>query len=309
METAVGCDVSKARIDVAVLGEGERRLHLANEPHAIERFARGLPAGSRIGMESTGTFHEELADALVAAGHCVFVINPRWIHAYARGIGMRGKSDRGDAMVIARYVAAEHRQLHCYRPPTAAQRELRSLLQRRLSLARLAAATRQSLGEEGAAVLEQFRRLLKDLEKRIRELIKTDPEWKSLWQRLQQLPGVGVLTAAQLVSTLTRVPFANVDAFIAHTGTDPRPNDSGHKRGRRRLTHRGNAQLRSLLYMAAMAAARNALWRPYYQAQRLKGLPATAAYVVVARRIARVAFSLFRTGQDYDASRLSHLSA
>ena len=304
MESAVGCDVGKSSIDVALLGEVEKRLKIANESRAIARFVRTLPPGSRVGMESTGTFHELLADALVAAGHCVFVINPRWIYAYARGLGMRGKTDRSDAMVIARYIAAEHEHLHAYQPASPEQRELRGLLQRRLILARLAAATRQSLGEEAAPLLESFKCMLKALEHRIRELMQARPDWRSLYRRLLQLPGVGPLTAAQLVASLTRTPFPSVDAFIAHTGTDPRPNDSGKKRGRRRLTHHGSAALRSLLYMAAMAASRNAQWRPYFQAQRAKGLPTTAAYVIVARKLARVAYSLFKTGEDYDANRL-----
>jgi transposase len=304
MESAIGCDVGKSSIDVAIMGERESRLKIVNEARAVERFVRSLPPGSRVGMESTGIFHELLANSLVAAGHRVFVINPRWTHAYARSLGMRGKSDRSDAMVIARFVAAEHEQLHPYRAPSAEQLELRVLLQRRLTLAKLAAATRQSLGEEAAPLLEHFKCMLKSLERRIRELMQAHADWKSLYRRLLQLPGVGALTAAQLVASLTRIPFANVDAFIAHTGTDPRPNDSGQKRGRRRLTHHGSAALRSLLYMAAMAASRDPQWRPYYQAQRDKGLPATAAYVIVARRIARIAFSLFRTGQEYDADRL-----
>lgn len=304
MEMAVGCDVAKLLIDVVMTGTDEKRLQVPNERRAIESFARNLPTGSLVGMESTGTYHEQLADALAAAGHRVFVINPRWIRAYARGLGMRGKSDRGDAMVIARYVAAEHQHLHLYQPPTVEQRELRRLLKRRLALAQLAAATKQSLGEDAAPVLEKFKQLLKQLERRIAEVIKRNPDWKSLASRLRQLPGVGALTAAQLVATLTRIPFHSVDAFIAHTGTDPRPNDSGQKRGRRRLTHHGSASLRSLLFMAAMAASRNPQWRPYFDAERAKGLPATAAYVIVARRIARIAFSLFTTGQDYDSKRL-----
>jgi transposase len=308
VETAIGCDVSKSMIDVAITGQ-DRRLQIANEAHALQAFASTLPARSRIGMESTGTFHEELADALVAAGHQVFVINPRWIRAYARGLGMRGKSDRSDALVIARYVAAEHEHLHPYEPPTPAQRELRGLLKRRIALAKLAAATRQSLGEDAAAVLQEFKRLLKQLERRISDVINANPDWKSLATRLRQLPGVGVLTAAQLVATLTRTPFNSVDAFIAHTGTDPRANDSGHKRGRRRLTHHGSAALRSLLFMAAMAASRNPQWRSYFDAERAKGLPATAAYVIVARRIGRIAFSLFKTGQDYDSKRLPTAAA
>lgn len=304
METAIGCDVGKARIDVAILADREKRLQLNNDQRAIEHFAHSLPAGSRIGMEATGTFHEMLADTLAAAGHRVFVINPRWIRAYARGLGMRGKSDRCDAMVIARYVRAEQRHLHAYQPPMPEQREMRTLLQRRLAVAKLAAAARQSLGDEAAPILEKFHDLLKDLERRIRELIQANTEWKALAKRLRQLPGVGPLTAAQLVVTLTRVPFANVDSFIAHTGTDPRPNDSGQKQGRRRLSHHGNVSLRGLLFMAAMSASRNTQWRAYYQAQRAKGLSATAAFIIVARKLARIAFSLYKSGQPYDPKRI-----
>lgn len=305
MEMAIGCDVSKACIDVVMLGAVERRLQVRNERRSIELFAGSLPAGCRVGMEATGTFHEALADALAAAGHQVFVINPRWIHAYARSLGMRGKSDRCDAKVIARYVAAEHAHLHSYRSPSREQRELRALLQRRLTLAKLQAATRQSLGIEAGAILEQFRHLLKDLERRIRELVQANAEWRALAKRLRQLPGVGPLTAAQLIVALTHFPFTSVDSFIAHTGTDPRPNDSGQKHGRRRLTHHGNAPLRSLLFMAAMSASRNPQWRTFYQAQRNKGLPSTAALVVVARKLARIAFSIFKSGQDYDPRRLA----
>lgn len=305
METAIGCDVGKARIDVAILADREKCLQLSNDKRAIEHFARSLPPCSHIGMEATGTFHETLAEALVAAGHRVFVINPRWIRAYARGLGMRGKSDRSDAMVIARYVSAERRHLHAYQPPMPEQREMRTLLQRRLAVAKLAAAARQSLGDEAAPILEKFHHLLKDLERRIRELIKSKAEWRDLAKRLRQLPGVGPLTAAQLVVTLTRFPFANVDSFIAHTGTDPRPNDSGQKQGRRRLSHHGNASLRSLLFMAAMSASRNVQWRVYYQAQRAKGLSTTAAFIIVARKLARIAFSIYKSGQAYDPERIS----
>ena len=303
MGSTVGCDVSKARIDVVLLGGPGKHFEVANEKRSIESFVRQLPPGSQVGMEATGVYHELLADILVGAGHSVFVINPRWIHAYARGLGMRGKTDRNDAQVIARYVSAEHGHLHAYVPPNPQQRELRLLLHRRLALAKLRVATRQSLGTEAGPVVKQFEQLSKRLERRIQELVGNSPEWLHLAKRLRQLPGVGPLCSAQMVATLTRQPFANADAFVAHTGTDPRPNDSGQKQGRRRLTHHGDVPLRTLLFMAAMNASRNPTWRPYYQAQRDKGLSGTAAFIILARKIARIAFSLYKTGQDYDPNR------
>ena len=74
-------------------------------------------------MEATGGYHELLAELAHKAME-VFVINPRDLRRYAEAIGRRGKTDRIDAEVIARYVAREHSELHPYVPPSKAQRRL-----------------------------------------------------------------------------------------------------------------------------------------------------------------------------------------
>lgn len=301
----VGCDVSKDWIDVCCLGpSGTRAQRVANEPARLKRWAGGLPAGSRVGMESTGSYHIELASAVAQAGHTVYVINPRWIHAYARGIGQRGKTDRGDAALIARYVEAEAKNLHAYEPPSAQQAQLRHLLLRRQTLVKLRSATRQSLGEDAAEVVRKFTGLLRTLERQIHELVMAQPSWREHSANLRQIPGVGPLVAAHLVQVLTRFSFARADAFIAHTGTDPRPNDSGHKRGRRRITHHGDSALRQMLFMAAMAAIKQAEWRRLYDALRARGLPSTGALVALARKLARVAWHMFKCAEPYDPSKV-----
>jgi transposase len=74
---------------------------------------------------------------------------------------------------------------------------------------------------------------------------------------------------------------------------DPRPNDLGRKKGIRRLTHHGDAHWRAALFMGAMAPCKVAQGRAIYEHNRRKGLPSTAALIVVARKLARVAFCLF----------------
>lgn len=305
MRMVVGCDISKDWIDVEHLGPApQQRLRLDNTAQAINRFARNLPPGSLVGMEATGQMHELLAQRLVKSGHTVFVVNPRWIHLYAKGIGLRGKTDRSDAALIARFIAAESENLRAYQPPGPAQRELRSLLLRRGTVVKLKTATRQSLGGQARELLQQFNRLLKGIDCRIAKIISGAPDWQKLARRLRSQPGVGPIVAAHLVQVLTRFPFENANAFIAHTGLDPRPNDSGQKQGRRWLTRHGDAALRTMLFMAAMAACKRPEWRALYEANRQKGLSSTAALVVVARKLARIAFSLFKTGHDYDPSRI-----
>ena len=108
---------------------------------------------------------------------------------------------------------------------------------------------------------------------------------------------------AALISVFERLGPCSADAVIAMTGFDPRPMDSGRKTGARRLSKRGPAELRRLLYVAAMSAARTSSWKPFYLAQRAKGLPTTAALVVLARKLVRVAFSLFKQQKLFDPLR------
>lgn len=306
MGNVVGCDISKDWIDVESIGPAlQRRLRLDNKAQALDRFARELPPRSLVGMEATGELHELLARKLVKHGHSVFVVNPRWIHLYAKGIGVRGKTDRSDAALIARFIAAESGSLRAYQPPGREQQELRKLLLRRCTVVKLKTATRQSLGAQARELVKQFDRVLEQIERRIAEIIKGTADWQALAKRLRSEPGVGAIVAAHLVQVLTRFPFRTADAFIAHTGLDPRPNDSGRKHGRRWLTHHGDSALRTMLFMAAMAACKRPEWRAIYEAHRQKGLPSTAALVVIARKLARIAYSLFKSGENYDPARLS----
>ena len=305
MKHVAGCDVSKDWIDAHVVdSSGEQRLRFDNKAIAIERFARELPPGSLIGMEATGELHELLAAKLAKYRHTVFVINPRWIRHYAKGLGIRGKTDRSDAALIARFVASEGAKLHPYEPPSRQHKALRKLLSKRRKLVELRTATRQSLRLEARVLVNQFNRVIKGIEKRIGEIMKSVPDWQALAQRLRTEPGIGPIVAAHLVEVLTRIAFRNADAFIAHTGFDPRPNDSGQKRGKRYLTRHGDAALRPMLFLAAMAASKRGVWQQIYQANRKKGMASTAAFVVVARKLARIAFSLFKSGGTYDGNKV-----
>ena len=112
----IGVDVSKDAVLSCVHNSAVRRT-LANQRSAIEVWLKGLPAGSAIGMEATGSYHELLADRAHRKGMRVYVLNPKDVRHYAKGIGMRAKTDRVDATLIARYIAHEHTKLHPYRPP------------------------------------------------------------------------------------------------------------------------------------------------------------------------------------------------
>lgn len=88
--------------------------------------------------------------------------------------------------------------------------------------------------------------------------------------------------------------------MIALLGLDPRPLDSGHKVGLRRLSKRGLPEWRRLLFNAAMSGAATKAWKGCYEHERAKSLSRTAALNVLACRMVRVAFSLFKNRKRFD---------
>ena len=71
------------------------------------------------------------------------------------------------------------------------------------------------------------------------------------------------------------------------------------------LTLRFRAELRRVLFTAAMSAVRTRAWKPIYEAYRHRGLASTAALVMIARRIARTAWSLERHNTVFMPERLT----
>lgn len=301
----IGVDVASKELVINLYGQ-DKTLALPNTRASISKWLATLPDNVVIAAEATGSYHELLLTLAHARGLGCYLLNPKDVRHYAHGVGQRSKTDHVDAQLIARYLAKEHEHLHLWEPSSAASRLLARLLGRRAKLVAYKSAMKKSLGDlpelrtELKAVLEKIDRLIRHIEARIPAALAELPEGKAQSERLRQIPGVGPLTAAMLTNVFSRVPFTRVDAVVAFAGMDPRANDSGAKRGRRRLSKRGPSELRRLLYNAAMAASKSALWKPFYERERQKGLPTTAALNVLARRLLRLAFTLFRTQSDFD---------
>lgn len=306
----IGVDVAKDAVVVGCDEQGSTVHSIPNNRTALMAWLASLPSRSRIGMEATGCYHELLADLAHEHGYTVFVLNPKDTRHYAQAVGLRAKTDRVDALLIARLIAHEYTRLHPYHPATCAQRQLGRLLRRRAQLVKLKGALKQSMkGMTGLArdtnmLVERMDALVAKLEQRMDALIATMPGTREDRRNLETISGVGTVVSAALIEPLVRVPFRSSDAFVAFAGLDPRSRDSGRKVGKRRLSKRGPAELRRLLFNAAMAASRTDVWKPIYEHYRAHGLPTTAALVIIARKIARIAWSIHRHHTRFDPLRL-----
>lgn len=299
-----GVDVSKDHLDVACDGRVER---IENKKSAIRTFIRKMPCGSIVGMEATNTYHQEMADLCFTAGMRVYVVNPRVTRHYREVRSLRGHTDRLDALTISNFVERESDNLRAYEPLSVDQRRLRILIKRRCKLVSVKVQFIQSMREvkevarELKAVVERMDKLIKKIETLI-DMHLTDNQNRA---RIAGIVGVGQVVSAALTADLESGSFRSADAFVAFYGLDPRPNDSGRSKGRRRLSKQGQRLGRTLLFNAAMSAVTSKVWSYAYKACLDRGLTKIQSLIVIARKIARAAWSIYAHGTTFDPTRLS----
>lgn len=304
----IGVDVAKAELVVALPGLKPKAV--ANTPQDIQQWLQNLPPGASIAMESTGRYHGQLANLARQAGFKVYVLNARDVFFHARSLGVRGKTDRLDCEVIADYMEKHHDELREWAGNDTVYSELTELLNCRATIAKHKAAMRQALkgikGLQAPATLvqQQLEQFLQQIDAQVDRLIASDAQLAQGCARLRTIKGIGPQGAALLGALFSRFEFANSDALVAFAGLDPRPNDSGAKRGRRRLTKRGPALLRRQMWLAGFAATRSTALKPLYASLRARGLATTEAIVVLARKLLRVAFAVWRGTESFDAKRI-----
>ncbi len=307
----VGVDVAKDAVVVACAQRSFPVKSVPNQRAPLRAWLKTLPNGSRIGLESTGAYHELLADLAHTHGHTVFLLNPLDTRHYAKAMGTRAKTDRVDAELIARLIMQEHTRLRAYTPPTANQRKLDRLIRRRAKIVAIKGTlkmTRRHLGGFAAelkAVVGKLEALLAKIEATMNAIAACSPQHQEAQQRGETIVGVGPVVGISLTNTLERVPFRKADAFVAFIGFDPRAHDSGRKTGRRRLSKRGPAELRRLLYNAAMSAITTKVWKPIYEHYRTRGWSTTASLVIIARKIARAACSIHHYRTTFHPERIT----
>ncbi|MEZ2744699.1 IS110 family transposase [Halopseudomonas bauzanensis] len=299
----VGVDVSKAELVIA-RNDTDQIETIQNNVTAIRRWLKSIPSGSKVAMEATGIYHRQLARRAHEAGHELFLLDAYKLSHYRDGIGTRAKTDLADARLILRYLSRELDELKPWVPPHDAFYRVQSLMRRRAALVQTRVALSQSLKDlpglkQVARQLDQhIHRIEQLIARRIKETL-VEVGWYADAQRCDAIEGVGELTSMSLANTFHRGRFKSSDAFIAYLGMDVRVRDSGTQRGRRKLTKKGDPELRRLLYNAAMAARKTAAWKGLYDTYVSQGLKPIQALVKLARKLARIAFALMQNQAIY----------
>jgi transposase len=129
-------------------------------------------------------------------------------------------------------------------------------------------------------------------------------------QRLQQLRGVGPITATALVAAMgDGAQFANGRQMSAALGLTPKQHSSGGKDRLLGISKRGDSSLRTLLIHGARSMIRPAKHKEDRLSQWVKALaerrhPNVAA-TALANKTARIAWAMLRNGTDYQPDRVT----
>lgn len=302
-KSIVGVDVAKVEL-VTYQVDLDLLVSIANEKPAIKSWLKTLPRTAAIAVEATNIYHVDLVELAYESGFDVYIIDGFQLSNYRKGVGGRSKTDASDARLLARFLKNEGEELRPWTPPPAVYGKLQSLLRRRASLVQAKTSLTQSWANDAslkasfAAFLKSVERLDLLVKKKLKDVLREAGLLEQV-ARCQAVEGIGFLTATALVMAYSRGDFNSSDSYIAFLGMDLRVTDSGQKNGRRSLTKRGCSEVRRLLHNAAMSASRSSTWKEFYNHHRSCGKATTQVLVMLARKLARVAFALMKNQSEY----------
>lgn len=329
----VGLDLAKRVIQLHGVDRQERiSCRRALKPGEVLAFFRDLPP-CLIGMEACAQAHY-WARKLTALGHTVKLIAPQHVKPYVQG----QKNDRNDAAAICEAVSRPSMRFVPIK--SVAQQDLQALLRVRdecvgtrtalvnqirglmgeygvvaaTGRAKLRQALPEILEDADNALSFDFRELLAELytqlvalderisalDARVKKRVSEHPDA----QRLLDVPGIGALSAAALVSRVGDArQFRNGRQMAAFLGLPPRQHSTGGKTRLLGMHKEGDNFLRGLLVHGARSVQRAAakktdprsVWLNQLGLRRHKNI----ATVAQANKTARIAWVILARGETY----------
>lgn len=304
-EKYVGIDVSKDRLDVAMLGERQEK-QVNNTQKGINELVQWMQdlQPELIVVEATGGYQRGVVDGLFQTGLAVAVVNPARVRQFARACGLLAKTDKLDAQVLA--VFGQRVQPRHYESKSEVGKQLSALLVRRRQLEEMLKAEQNRLRTISQSLKCSVERIIaclkeekKTLDEQIRQFMAEQEVWQEQSEILRSVPGVGMVTTATLLAELPELGKLDRKKIAALVGVAPMNFDSGRKHGYRK-TKGGRADVRSVLYMATLVATRyNPLIRAQYQQLLKRGKEKKVALTACMRKFLTILNAMLRDRQPF----------
>lgn len=334
----IGIDLAKNSMQLhGIDSAGKVCLRKTLRRNQVALFFANLPA-CLVGLEACAT-SAYWARVIESCGHTVRRIHPRFVKPYL----MADKNDANDAAAICEALQRPHMRFVPYK--TQEQSDIQAMHRVRKGLVQARTAilnqVRGLLAENGIvikqgachvrsqlpAIMEDrendlsgiMRGLLAELYEHIVSLdARIDRQSKALLavardhevcRRLQDIPGVGFLTATILLTVAGRPKdFKNGREFAAFLGLVPRQHSTGGKQRMFGITKRGDSYVRTLLIHGARAVLRSIKMgrtplgnreRTQWVSSLMERRGYNKTSVGLANKMARIAWSMMANQTEY----------
>lgn len=260
----VGVDVCKQHLDVCL---GTLDLRVVNDATGWDVLIAKFKEDDvdLVVLEATGGYERGLVCALQGAGITVARVNPRQARDFAKSMGVLAKTDQVDARTLRDFgdVLARHKDRAKFITPLVDEQRqvLAELMTRRRQLVDMRVAENNHLEHAGKHSVRSIKSVLKTLDRQLEAIDREvddhlDRHFKDQRTLLDSVKGVGPVTILTLTAALPELGSLGRRQIAKLVGVAPLADDSGPRKGKRRIWG-GRADVRAVVYMAALAAIRH----------------------------------------------------
>ena len=269
-------------------------------------------------MEPTGVYYERLAYHLHKIGQTVYVVLPNKARKFCESEGIKTKTDAMDARCLA-LMGCVSRKLKPWSPPAAIYRELRQMTRFHADLCQVRASvanrmealdhmegTAKSVHKNCEKLLQEIDTLMEKNGKAIMKKVAEDKELEAKVKRIATVKGLREPTIVCVIAETEGFHYIeNRKQLVGYAGLDVKAEQSGNEDPKHRISKKGNANIRTALYMPALVAVRYnrqikaAYGRICQKHPNEKMIGVTAAM----RRLLLLIYTLWKNGEEYDETR------
>jgi len=320
----IGIDVSKQTLDITILNNNEKKMYeqIVNSDQSIKSFLKKL-SEQKIALhdclfclEHTGIYNAHFLKVMEERKLAVCLESS--VHIKQSGGLLRGKNDKIDSFRIALYAFKNKEFLTLWQPERIVIRHLRRLsgirerlLNAKKQITNTIKEDKKFISKECSAQMircckQSIKALQEDIKKtedEIKKIIDSDGRLKELFSIIESVPGVGKVTATEIVINTNEFrKINNPRKYACYAGVAPFEHSSGTSvRGKTRTSKKANLKAKSLLHMTSLVAVRfSDDLREYYERKVAEGKNKMNVLNAVKNKIIHRVFACVNQKRLYD---------
>jgi transposase len=335
LKQAVGTDMSKDDFKICYKTTSSQKTSIrwttkfANTAKGIKSFLSSLQKKQKsqdapmcIVVEATGVYHQEFVYAVYSAGYDVKLILPTKTHHYAKSFSHNSKTDADDAKLLADYGLERGHLEKSWQPSSpkvlsiqqlcrqyAQMQKTRTAEKNRLHAVNHMAEFPKSVEKHLKQHIKFLDKVLKDIEKELKEVVASDAKFSKMVMQLCSIPGVAFKTATRILAeTDCFLLFTSFSQVVRYAGYDVVHKESGTSvKGKSRISKKGNGHIRAALHFPAITAVKhNPVFRNLKERVQARSGIKMKGYTAVQRKLLCLMYTLIKNDTTYDLQKHIH---